>query len=276
MTAKLEIAPGERLAYDHRPPRDAGGLTFVFVNALTGNAAAWEAEIAPAVREAGHGSLTWDLRGQGESETAPDTRLDAELAAADLKRLVDTVEPSRPVYVGLSIGGLFAMRAHLAGAPAAGLVLVNTLRKPSLRLDWINAAVFRAAGLGGPALLQDMFLPNLVGPETLAKMRPQRLTDEPYAPLDPASGPYRLLQFAGEADWDVPYETLDLPVLIVTGLKDRMFYEAEDVADLTARLPQAETREYPAYGHLLNAEAPQALADALVAFAAKIEGRPTP
>lgn len=269
MTDRIEIAPGESLAYDHTPPSD--GVTFVFVNALTGAAAAWEAEIAPAVRAAGHGTLTWDLRGQGDSETAPDTRLDADLAVADLLRVVEAAQPVRPVYVGLSIGGLFALRAYLQGAPASGFVLINTLRKAGLRLDWVNEAVFRAAKLGGPALLQDLFLPNLVGPDTLAKMRGQRLTDEAYAPLDPQAGAYRLLQHAGEADWDVPYERIEAPVLVMTGLKDRMFYEPADVAELMGRIPNLQERTYDTYGHLLSTEAPQEVAQALTDFAAGLK-----
>ncbi|WP_119167294.1 alpha/beta hydrolase [Algihabitans albus] len=267
MPDRFEIAPGESLSFAYTPPTTDGGFTFVFVNALTGTAESWEADIAPALRAAGHGTLTWDLRGQGESETAAETRLDAELASADLNRVVQAARPTRPLLVGLSIGGLFAARAWLKGTPAEGLVLINTLRKSSLRLDWVNAAVFRAAKLGGAALLQDLFLPNLVGSETLAKLRTQRLTEESYEPLDPAEGAYRLLQQASAADWDVPYEDLTLPVLVLTGMKDRLFYEPADVADLTARLPQPETRTFEDYGHLLSAEAPAAVVEALLEFA---------
>ena len=37
-----------------------------------------------------------------------------------------------------------------------------------LALDWVNEAIFRAAGLGGPALVMDLFLPMLVGSRPLA------------------------------------------------------------------------------------------------------------
>ncbi len=50
---RLEIAPGESPFYEYKaaPGR---GMTFVFVNALTGRTAMWQGAIAPALRDAGH------------------------------------------------------------------------------------------------------------------------------------------------------------------------------------------------------------------------------
>ena len=66
-----------------------------------------------------------------------------------VRALLAQLDPPAPILVGLSIGGLFAAQAYLAGAPAIGLVLINTLRKPSQRLEWINQAMVRLARLGG-------------------------------------------------------------------------------------------------------------------------------
>jgi aldehyde:ferredoxin oxidoreductase len=57
---KLEITPGESLyfEYDAAGAPSAGGTTFVFVNALTGNTGMWQGGIAPALREAGFGTLS--------------------------------------------------------------------------------------------------------------------------------------------------------------------------------------------------------------------------
>ena len=79
--------------------------------------------------------------------------------------------PARAVYVGLSIGGLFAARAHLRGATALGLVLINTLPKPGPLLDWLNDAFVRVVEVGGLELLRDLYLPLLMGPAWLKDNR---------------------------------------------------------------------------------------------------------
>ena len=77
-----------------------------------------------------------------------------------------TISGGAPGLVGLSISGLFAAQAHLAGAAADALVFINTLH--GLRLDWINRAMVAAATLGGSQLVMEMNLPHLVNPEMLA------------------------------------------------------------------------------------------------------------
>jgi pimeloyl-ACP methyl ester carboxylesterase len=81
---------------------------------------------------------------------------------ADAVVLLKQLQPTRPVLVGLSIGGLFAARAWIAGIAAEALVLINTLRKPSIRLQWIGDALVRAAEVGGLDLFRDLYLPLLM------------------------------------------------------------------------------------------------------------------
>jgi len=74
----------------------------------------------------------------------------------------------------------------------------------------------------------------------------------------------------GEADWNVPWERLDLPTLVVSGLQDRVFFDAGDVAELAARLPRGRRLDLPEAGHMLPVEVPEALAEALTGFAREI------
>lgn len=177
------------------------------------------------------------------------------------------------MLVGLSIGGLFAAKAILKGSQAEGLVLINTLRKPGLALDWVNEAIIRAAALGGSQLVMDMFLPMLVGPAKLPELHNNCLGDEGYEPADPKSGLMRLLENSRSVDWDLPYEKLSLPVLIMTGLRDRVFYSAGEISELLARLPDAKEMLYPELGHLIPAEDSAAVVEALTLFAAKIQNQ---
>ncbi|OGL19816.1 MAG: hypothetical protein A3F92_15785 [Candidatus Rokubacteria bacterium RIFCSPLOWO2_12_FULL_71_22] len=265
--ASLDIAPGESLHYEYDAP-GAAGATFVFVNALAGSTATWQhPEIGPILRSAGFGTLCWDFRGQAQSRCGPATDLSPRLVVEDLARLVANLAPPRPILVGLSIGGLFAAQGYIAGVPAVGLVLINTLRKPGTRLEWINQAVVALARTGGTQLVMEANLPMLVNPEQLATMRAGAFSGGPYRPMAPTDGLFRLLAGSLAADWDFPWERLAVPVLIMTGLHDRVFYVAADVEELAARIPRYRAVAFPDAGHLIPIERPRAFAAALLDFA---------
>jgi len=268
--SRLDVAAGESLHYEYAAP-GATGKTFVFVNALTGNTATWQhPEIGPRLRAAGYGTLAWNFRGQVETTFAPGTRLTPNLIVADLKRVVDHVQPPEPILVGLSIGGLFAAQGLLAGIDAIGLVLINTLRKPSARLQWINDAMVAMARAGGARLLMTANLPMLVNPEQLVAMRPSIMTGNAFVPMDPADGLMRLMEGSLETDWDFPYEKLRLPVLLMTGLHDRVFRVEKDVAELAGRIATRRELVFSDAGHLIPAERPEQFGAALLAFAAPL------
>lgn len=268
--AELELSAGEALYYEYDPP-GATGTTFVFVNALTGNTGAWQhVEIGPALRAAGYGTLAWNFRGQVNTRYGPQTPLAPRAVVDDLLRLVAHVAPPRPIMVGLSIGGLFAAQAILAGAPAAALVLINTLRKPGVRLEWINQATATLARLGGSRLIMEANMPQLVNPEMLAAARPGVFGKEPYQSMDRSDGLYRLMEGSIDTDWDFPWERLALPVLVMTGHHDRVFRVAGDIDELAARLPDAQRLEVTNAGHLIPVERPAQFARALLEFAGRV------
>ncbi len=278
--AIFDLSPGNSLAYDHVAPAD-GGFTFVCFNALTGDRSMWTTGIGPALRDKGHGLLTYNLRGQADSPFTFDA-VDEAAIVADALALLDHVRPARPVHVGLSIGGLFALKAHLSGAGAAGgagaaegLVLINTLRRAGPRLDWLNDAVARAAEVGGLELLRDLFAPLLFNEEWQAQNRANFLHDRSYAPLPANDGALILLKSGATADWNVPYETVDVPVLAVTGLQDHVFLEPADVAALCTRLPDVERIDMGDAGHMIPAERPEALAQAILDFADRLRADDT-
>ncbi len=268
----LQLGPQDGLYYEHHPPVDAHSATLVFFNALTGDTASWESEICPILREAGYGTLTYNMRGQIDSPFSPAIELSEKRIVADAVKLFTEVSPARPILVGLSIGGLFASRVWLAGTEALGLVLINTLRREGPRLKWIGDALVRAVEVGGLGLFRDLFLPLLMGEDWLNKNRSNfLLPDSDYAALQPGSGHYKLLSEAGRhADWDIPYDRLDLPTLVITGMQDHVFLEKDVVETLFARLPKGQRIDMAAAGHLIPAEQPRELAKALISFAKEI------
>lgn len=268
--AHLDIAPGEALYYEYDAP-GAAGATFVFVNALTGNTGTWQhADIGPALRAAGYGTLAWNFRGQAQTRFGAGTALTPGLVVEDLGRLVAQLKPPKPIVVGLSIGGLFAAQAVRAGMAAAALVLINTLRRPGVRLEWINQATAALARAGGSRLVMEANLPQLVNPDQLAAMRAGVFGAEPYQPMDRGDGLYRLIEGSIAADWNFPWEQLQLPVLSMTGLHDRIFYVAADVEALAARIAGLQRVAFGDAGHLIPIERPQAFTRSLLEFARRL------
>jgi pimeloyl-ACP methyl ester carboxylesterase len=267
------ISSTDQIYYLHHPEQSPGKATFVFFNALTGDTNAWESSIAPKLRQEGFGTLSFDYRGQTQSVFSPQNPINSQIIVDDSMRMLQKVAPSTPIFVGLSIGGLYAARAWLAGAAADKLVLLNTLRKDGPRLQWIGDALVRAVRVGGLELFRDMFLPLLMNETWQEAHRKDFLQTPPaYEPLPRQSGTYKLLAEAGpSADWDLPYERLDLPTLVVTGLQDHVFLNPKVVDALFARLPRGTRIDMAEAGHLIPAEHPDRLCTILAEFASSKE-----
>jgi len=270
--AMLEIGPVDGLSYAYTPPSVEDGLTFVGFNTLTGDLSNWETGVGEALRAAGHGTLWYNYRGQAGSPIGPEMAVSEQQIVDDAKQLLDALQPPRPVGVGYSVGGVYAVRARERGVPFVALVFVNTLRRPSAHLSWLNANLTRAAEVGGMDLVKELYLPFLTNDDWQAANMAAIVGRGDYTPIDRESGLYRLLKSGERVDWDLPYETLTLPVLNVTGLQDRMFLNRDDVAALLARLPDARAVEMPEAGHLIPMEQPRALAGHLLAFAEEVRG----
>lgn len=265
-----EISAGNSLAYEYRPPSDPAAVTFVYFNALTGDKTMWETAVDPLLATSGHGMLTFNYRGQAGSAFTDSSFSEASIVA-DAAALINHVQPANPIYVGLSIGGLFAANAHLDGAAtgARGLVFINTLRRDGPRLQWLNDALVRAAEVGGLDLLRDLYAPLLFNEEWQRDNRQNFLKDTGYTPLKPDDGDYLLLKSGSTANWDIPLEEIRIPVLNITGLQDRVFFNAADVDTLVGRLPDVRRIDMAGAGHLIPAEQPASLGAALVEFAAR-------
>jgi pimeloyl-ACP methyl ester carboxylesterase len=268
----FQFGPQDGLYYEHHPPADDRHCTFVFFNALTSDTSTWESVIGPLLRSSGHGTLTYNMRGQMDSPFSPEEELSEELIVEDAIKLITHVKPVKAIFVGLSIGGLFASRVWLKGTDAEGLVLINTLRRDGPRLRWISDALVRAAEVGGLTLFRDLYLPLLMNENWLRENRSNFLVSNPqYAALESDSGHFKLLSEAGrKSDWDLPYEQLKLPTLVITGLQDHVFFEKDVINELFSSLPKGQRVDMPDAGHLIPGEQPEELAELLMTFAKEI------
>lgn len=267
--SELEISAGEKLYYEYVAPTSQN-KTFVFVNALTGNTGMWSGDICQQLQTAGYGTLCYNFRGQIETTFGDDTELNPNLIIDDIGRLVADVNPPSPILVGLSIGGLFAAQAYLKGTPACGIVLINTLRKPNQRLEWINQAMVKLATIGGGRLVMTANMPQIASPALIAKMWDASFSDEPYEAPAKTDGLLRLMIGSLQTEWDFPYEKLDMPTLLLTGKYDRVFRIDADIEELKARIPDATEKVYHDAGHLIPLEDPAQFSADLLEFAARL------
>ncbi len=117
---------GVTLAYRLVHP-DAPGVPLVFGHGATLTHETWAAQIAHFAPR--HPVLVYDARNHGRSSLTPDEH-DVETHAEDLLALLETlglVGKRRPVLIGLSMGGMIAMRISLRSKYATrALVLANT------------------------------------------------------------------------------------------------------------------------------------------------------
>ena len=254
--AIFKIDDKNELYYEYIPPKD-GDCTCVFVNALTGDVSAWNGSIGKNLIKKNDGYLVYNFRGQAQSKFDRNLELSDNLIVNDLISLVNFIKPKNIVLVGLSIGGLYAAKSVLSGVQAKGLVLINTLRKPSERLNWINNAMANAVKFGGTSLILDMVLPMLASPSFLSKMKSNALKYENYLGLDDYDGVTKLMQGGYKTDWDFDWRKLELPVLIMSGHYDKVFRIEEDINDLIKNLKNVRRIEVPECGHLIPIEDPE-------------------
>ena len=255
---QFNIDTSNALPYLYQAPAEgAQGKTLVFINPITGDLSLWNEHIVPAMQAKGYGTLVYNFRGQANAPYSPDARLTDDLIISDLQALLAHVGAPNPVLVGLSIGGLYAARAMLDGTPVAALVLINTLRKITPRLAWMNDASLRVMEVGGPNLMKDLYFHLLVGEPYQQENRAQFLSNEPdYTPLPKDSGAWNLLTWMGKSDWDIDWSELSVPTLVITGTQDRVFYDRPIIDELFALLPDATRVDMHDAGHMLPAEQP--------------------
>ncbi len=266
-TTFMALSPHNGLSYKYIAPNSADGFTFVCFNSLTGDKTMWETGIGAKFINQGHGLLTWNMRGQANSPFS-NGEIHEDNIVADAICLLKKVEPQNPMFIGLSVGGLYAAKVHLGkeSYPCLGLVLINTLRKINSRLSWINKSLVRLVETGGLDLLRDVYSPLLFGEKWQAQNRENFLKSYSYTPIKKNDGAWHLLKAGENTMWNVNWETINVPVFNITGLQDQIFRNDKVIAEMLTEFQNIKSIEYKDAGHMIPVEIPEQLAKDILKF----------
>jgi cis-3-alkyl-4-acyloxetan-2-one decarboxylase len=267
-----------RLHYVDEGPRDAPPLLFAHGNPTWSYL--WRRQIAD-LSEQGHRCVAFDHMGFGRSDKPPHlsvytlrAHIDNALALLDALDLRDVVLVAHDWGGPIGLGAMLERRERLRA-----LVLMNTWawELPSFLPPFIRE--FRTEGLGEIlALGGNLFVESIPGGMARRDIDPVMM--EAYrAPFPdywsragtlafqreiPLTERDRSARLMGSIHERLP--ELDVPVLLVWGLRDRVFQPVflEQWREL---FPEARTAELEDAGHFLVEDRPEAVTEAIAEFA---------
>lgn len=242
------------------------GPLLLFVHGMGGDRRSWHGQIEALADR--FTAVAVDLRGYGDSETAPgplDFRRDF---AADLLAVMDHFRAPQAHLVGLSMGARVARwTALLHPGRVASLTLANTspgfdALGPAELQAFIAARSFAPQGDGMPEGYGLAQARAMMAPGT-----PEALLREAGAPMDRLSAAHylRVLRASAEQDQGARLEDIRCPVHLVHSDLDRVYPEAV-VRQLRERLRPVRFTRIADAGHLSNLEQPAAFNRALRDF----------
>jgi len=225
----------------------------------------WDA-VSPALAER-YRVINVDFRGHGGS-TAPAPHTLDDLAA-DCRAILDREGVTRAVLVGLSMGGMTAMRLALAAPErVAGLVLLDTSadpEPPSKRVQYRFMAGLERR-FGHIALI-DAIVPRIMMGATTRRTR-REIYDREAARLKQVN--VNALYWTSRAVFDresiaARLGEIRCPTLVMVGAEDVATTPAKS-RRLAAGIPGARLVELPGAGHLSALETPDAVVRELQTF----------
>lgn len=248
------------------------GPTVLFIHGLSQCGMAWSAqvrsELAGELR-----MVTLDLRGHGRSERPSDGYDDTRRWADDIDAVINRLDLQRPILCGWSYGGLVIgdyVRCH-GTAALGGIALVAAISRMGESVERFLGPDFARCV---PGLFATDVTESMAAIETFVRLcREVEPNQEEFyrvlgytAMVPPA---VRQALLSRTVDHDDLYAGLDLPVLIVHGVEDRVITAAMS-EHLETLIPNATAHYYSGIGHAPFAEAPARFNSDLLAFAAKI------
>ena len=239
--------------------------TLVFLHGFPFNQTMWKTQVALA--QPRFRTITYDLRGHGDSETGSG-QYAFEDFVDDLFNILDARNIERAILCGLSLGGYIALRAiERAPERISGLVLCDTRSEA----DSNEAKIKRAATVKqiknqGVNAFCEGFLQSVLTPETWSKrldvvesIRRMMVGNKPLGMIG------TVLAMAGRTDTTESLGRIGVPTLILVGEKDPITPPTAAQA-MHQRIPKSTLSIIPEASHLSNKESPEVFDRHLDAF----------
>lgn len=254
----VRLRPGVNLAVSYRSGKSPA---LVFLHGGLGNRHNWRIQYEFAQAQ-GWESLSYDLAGHGES--SPYNRYSIGRHQRDLGRLLPQFGITSPVLCCHSYGvpiGLEYSQRH----PVKGLVLVAGGTHDLA--PWWEIPLMKTLEWGGRRLFHWNWLQQLTRTLSSRDKTPTMDRFLTESPVPTEAEPYVALKIF----WGYNFFTrrrpqrLNIPVLVISGGQDSMF-SREMGEHLAALFLKGEHLHLPEAGHLLIAEYPELVNEAIAAF----------
>lgn len=246
---------GQLIAFRHRS--DGGGPCVVFANSLGSDQSIWDDVIAHLGR--GFDTLTYDLRGHGQSGIAQDGMgYTVTELADDLIALIEERGLSDIILCGVSVGGMVAQSIAIRRPDLLrAVILSNTAAKIGTDARWNDRiSAIRAEGIEAIA---DTILDNWFAPEYQGQQPHRWATHRNMLTRTPAMGYVATCEAIRDTDMSQGVANITVPTLCIAGAEDKSVTSAQ-VQDLAACIPNAQFEDLAGVGHLPSLEDPERMA----------------
>ncbi len=254
---------GTELHYAFESP-ESGQPTLVFLNGMTQSTEHWKTQVAHFRDEAG--VLTYDARGQGQSELGG-RDLSMPIHVSDLETLLDHLDQEHVHLLGFSHGSRIAL-GFTARHPSrvAKLLLCSLTAEPDARARTIIRSWREVLEAGGLEAMTWAALSDILGPEYLESH--ESIIDgivEASLRRNSVEGARALMKGLETypPNRDVAAD-IEVPTLVVSGEHDPLV-DAEGAQQL-AELTGGRHRHVEGAGHTIPIEKPNVFRDAVAEF----------
>ncbi len=255
---------GTRLHYESH---GSGPETIVFAHGLLWSGTMFYHQVQ-ALKDR-YRCITFDFRGQGQSEVSPDG-YDMDTLAEDAAALIKALDCAPCHFLGLSMGGFIGMRLAIRRPELIrSLMLLETTADPepaeNIGRYKLLARIARVLGLKPVA---NQIMPIMFGEKFLKDPTRASLRKAWKARLiaNHRVGIYRAVQ--GVIHRQGVYEQLgqiSAPTLVIVGDQDKATVPAK-AGRIQARIPHSRLLVIPGAGHSSTVEEPEAVNAALTEF----------
>lgn len=245
------------LHYEVEGPDD--GIPLVFINSLGTDLRIWDEVANQFCNE--FRVVRYDKRGHGLSDSPPGSYSLTD-ERADLARLLQHLELSRPIVVGISVGGMIAVDYAAHHAVRALVVCDSALRFATAEFWNERSTAIRHEGL---ATVAPRLVPRWFAPEFAER---QPATYQGYINMlsrMPTEGYIATCDLLAQADVSRQARAVQTPALVVGGAQD-LSSPPDILRELAEALPKAKFEVIEDAGHLSCVEQPVALAETMSTF----------